>query len=40
LAGYQFRSVADGLAPAFADDLADAVGAVYQQAADLENVIR
>jgi AcrR family transcriptional regulator len=40
LAGYQFHSVAGGLAPASADDLADAVGAVYQRAAGLENLVR
>jgi AcrR family transcriptional regulator len=40
LAGYQFRTVAAGLAPASADDLADAVGTVFQRSADMENVIR
>jgi len=40
LAGYQFRTVAAGLAPASPDDLADAVRTVYQRSADMENVIR
>jgi AcrR family transcriptional regulator len=40
LAGYQFRTVAAGLAPASADDLADAVRTVFQRSADMENVIR
>ena len=40
LAGYQFRSVTAGLAPASADALADAVGTVFQRAAGMENVIR
>ncbi len=40
LAGYQFRTVAAGLAPASADDLADAVGTVFQRSADMENMIR
>jgi AcrR family transcriptional regulator len=40
LAGYQFRTVAAGLAPASADDLAAAVGTVFQRSADLENVVR
>jgi AcrR family transcriptional regulator len=40
LAGYQFRAVAAGLAPASVDDLADAVGTVFQRAADMEHVVR
>ena len=40
LAGYQFRTVAAGLAPASADDLAEAVRTVFQRSADIENVIR
>ena len=40
LAGYQFQTVAAGLAPASADDLADAVGTVFQRSADMENMIR
>ena len=40
LAGYQFRTVAAGLAPASPDDLADAVRTVYQRSAAMENVIR
>jgi AcrR family transcriptional regulator len=40
LAGHQFRTVAAGLAPASADDLADAVGTVFQRSAAMENVIR
>ena len=40
LAGYQFRSVTAGLAPASADDLADAVRTVFRRAADMENVVR
>jgi AcrR family transcriptional regulator len=40
LAGYQFRTVAAGLAPASPDDLADAVRTVFQRSADMENVIR
>jgi AcrR family transcriptional regulator len=40
LAGYQFQTVAAGLAPASADDLADAVGTVFQRSAAMENVIR
>ncbi len=40
LAGYQFRTVAAGLALASADDLADAVRTVFQRSADLENVVR
>jgi len=40
LAGYQFRTVAAGLAPASVDDLAEAVGVVFQRSADMENVVR
>jgi AcrR family transcriptional regulator len=40
LAGYQFRAVAAGLAPASADDLAAAVTTVFRRSADMENVIR
>lgn len=40
LAGYQFRAVAAGLAPASADDLAEAVQTVFQRSAGMENVIR
>jgi AcrR family transcriptional regulator len=40
LAGYQFRTVAAGLAPASADDLAAAVQTVFQRSAATENVIR
>jgi AcrR family transcriptional regulator len=40
LAGYQFRTVAAGLAPASADGLADAVHAVFQRSAAMENVVR
>jgi AcrR family transcriptional regulator len=40
LAGYQFQTVAAGLAPASVDDLADAVRTVFQRSADMENVIR
>jgi AcrR family transcriptional regulator len=40
LAGYQFRTVAAGLAPATADDLADAVRTVFRRSAAMENVVR
>jgi len=40
LAGYQFQTVAAGLAPASADDLAGAVGIVYQRSAGMEGLIR
>jgi AcrR family transcriptional regulator len=40
LAGYQFRTVAAGLAPASADDLAEAVRTVFQRSADIESVVR
>ena len=40
LAGYQFRVVVAGLAPASVDDLADAVRTVFQRSADMENVVR
>ncbi|HYB86199.1 MAG TPA: helix-turn-helix domain-containing protein [Streptosporangiaceae bacterium] len=40
LAGHQFRTVAAGLAPASADDLAEAVRTVFQRSADIENTVR
>jgi len=40
LAGYQFRTVAAGLAPASVDDLAAAVGTVFERSAALESVVR
>jgi AcrR family transcriptional regulator len=40
LAGYQYRTVAAGLAPTSPDDLADAIRTVYQRSAATENVIR
>ena len=40
LAGYQFRTVAAGLAPSSADDLADAVRTVFQRSAGMESVVR
>jgi AcrR family transcriptional regulator len=40
LAGYQFRTVTAGLAPASADDLAEAVRTVYQRSASIESVVR
>jgi len=40
LAGYQFETVTAGLAPVSADDLADAVGTVFQRSAAMENSIR
>jgi AcrR family transcriptional regulator len=40
LAGYQFRTVAAGLAPASADDIADAVRTVFQRSAAMEKVVR
>jgi AcrR family transcriptional regulator len=40
LAGYEFRTVAAGLAPASADDLAEAVRTVFQRSAEMENVVR
>ena len=40
LAGYQFRTVAAGLAPASADDLAEAVRTVYERSASIESVVR
>jgi len=40
LAGYQFRTVAAGLAPASADDIADAVRTVFQRSSAMENVVR
>ena len=40
LAGYQFRTVTAGLAPASVDELTEAVGTVFQRSAALENVVR
>jgi AcrR family transcriptional regulator len=40
LAGYQFRTVAAGLAPSSVDDLAEAVRTVFERSADMENSIR
>jgi AcrR family transcriptional regulator len=40
LAGYQFQAVAAGLAPASAEDLADAVRTVFERSAAMENVVR
>jgi AcrR family transcriptional regulator len=40
LARYQFQTVTAGLAPASAEDLADAVRTVYQRSARMENVVR
>jgi AcrR family transcriptional regulator len=40
LASHQFRTVAAGLAPASADSLAQAVHAVFQRSADIENTVR
>ena len=40
LAGYQFQTVAAGLAPASADELGDAVRTVFQRSAGMENLIR
>jgi AcrR family transcriptional regulator len=40
LAGYQFRAVAAGLAPASADELVEAVRVVFDRSADMENVVR
>ena len=40
LAGYQFRTVAAGLAPASAGELARAVHTVYQRSAAIESVVR
>jgi AcrR family transcriptional regulator len=40
LASHQFRGVAAGLAPESADDLAHAVGTVFQRSAEQENAIR
>jgi AcrR family transcriptional regulator len=39
-AGYQFQTVAAGLAPASADDLADAVRTVFQRSSEMENPVR
>lgn len=40
LAGHQFRTVAAGLGPASADDLAQAVRTVFQRSAEIENTVR
>jgi len=40
LAGYQFRTVAAGLAPASVDDIADAVRTVFRRSAAMENSVR
>jgi AcrR family transcriptional regulator len=40
LAAYQFQTVAAGLAPASAGDLADAVRIVFERSAGMENLIR
>jgi AcrR family transcriptional regulator len=40
LAGYQFRTVAAGLTPASADELAEAVRTVFRRSAEMENVVR
>lgn len=40
LAGYQFRTVAAGLAPASVDDVAGAVRTVFRRSAALENSVR
>jgi AcrR family transcriptional regulator len=40
LAGDQFQTVAAGLAPASADDLAEAVRTVFERSAGMENVVR
>jgi hypothetical protein len=40
LAGYQFRTVTAGLAPGSVDDLAEAVGTVFERSAALENLVR
>jgi AcrR family transcriptional regulator len=40
LAGYQFRTVAAGITPASADELADAVRTVFERSAAMENVVR
>ena len=40
LAGYQFRTVTAGLAPASVDDLTEAVSTVFQRSAALESVVR
>jgi AcrR family transcriptional regulator len=40
LAGYQFRTVAAGLAPASADDLAQAVQTVFRRSARIESTVR
>jgi AcrR family transcriptional regulator len=40
LAGYQFRSVASGLAPGSVDELAEAVRTVFDRSAAMENPVR
>jgi len=40
LAGHQFRTVAAGLEPASADDLAQAVRTVFQRSAEMESTVR
>jgi AcrR family transcriptional regulator len=40
LAGHQFRTVAAGLEPASADELAQAVRTVFQRSAGMENTVR
>jgi len=40
LAGHQFQTVAAGLAPTSADDLAEAVRTVFERSAGMENVVR
>ena len=40
LAGYQFRTVTAGLAPASVDDLTEAVSTVFQRSAAMESVVR
>jgi AcrR family transcriptional regulator len=40
MAGYQFRTVAAGLAPTSVDDIADAVRTVFRRSAAMENPIR
>jgi AcrR family transcriptional regulator len=40
LAGHQFQTVAAGLAPASASDLAEAVRTVFERSAGMENVVR
>jgi AcrR family transcriptional regulator len=40
LAGYQFQTVAAGLAPTSPEELAEAVGVVFDRSAGIENVVR